>query len=89
MPFFSFPDDARWNDDTDSVEFSVSIGEYVGTARVARPVFRRFGGRTVSAEECLASYHLYRTEFERAVEAKIRRRELAEDGNVDIVGRDL
>jgi hypothetical protein len=35
------------------------------------------------------SYHLQRTRFELAVELKLRRRQLSEDGNVEITGRDL
>ena len=41
MVFFSFPEDARWNDDRDAVEFTVLLGEYEGTVRVARRVFQR------------------------------------------------
>ena len=37
--FFTFPEDAVWNDDRDSVEFSVIIGQYEGTVRIARRVF--------------------------------------------------
>ena len=89
MTLFAFPDDARWNPDNESVEFTVSIGEYQGTVRIGCVIFRRLLGCAVSPETCLESYHLHRTRIERAVEAKIRRRELAEDGNVDLVGRDL
>jgi hypothetical protein len=32
---------------------------------------------------------LQRTRFERAAERKLRRRQLTEDGNVEITGRDL
>jgi hypothetical protein len=89
VSFFAFPEDARWNPDNEAVEFSVSIGEYQGTVRVGRVLFRRLLGHAVSPEACLESYHLHRTRIERAVEAKLRRRELAEDGNVDLTGRDL
>ena len=89
MPFFTFPEDARWNEDTEAVEFTVSIGEYVGTVRVPRMVFRRMLGQAVSPETCLEHYHLHRTNFERAVEEKLRRRELDSDGNVELEGRDL
>jgi hypothetical protein len=30
--FFSFPEDARWNEDRNAVEFGVEIGEYAGVA---------------------------------------------------------
>jgi hypothetical protein len=35
------------------------------------------------------AYHLQRTRFESIAERKLRRRQLAEDGNVEIGGRDL
>jgi hypothetical protein len=35
------------------------------------------------------AYYLQRTRFERIAERKLRRRQLAEDGNVEITGRDL
>lgn len=89
MSLFAFPDDARWNADTESVEFTVSIGEYQGTVRIGRVIIRRLIGHAVSPEACIESYHLHRTRIERAVEAKVRRRELAEDGNLDLTGRDL
>jgi len=37
----------------------------------------------------IEAYHLQRTRFERIAERKLRRRQLAEDGNVEITGRDL
>jgi hypothetical protein len=89
MQFFSFPEDARWNEDSESVEFGVSVGGYQGTVRVARAVFRGLVGQSVSPQACLEHYHLHRTRFERAVEEKLRRKELAEDGNVELTGRDL
>jgi hypothetical protein len=39
MLFFEFPEDARWNDDRDAVEFSVILRPYEGTARIGRRVF--------------------------------------------------
>jgi hypothetical protein len=89
MPLFSFPEDVRWNAENESVEFGVSVAEYEGTVRVPSLVFRRLLGQTVSPEKCIEAYHLHRTRFERAVEAKVGRRELAEDGNLDLTGRDL
>ena len=73
----------------ESVEFSVSVGGYEGKVRVARAVFRGLVGQSVSPEKCLEHYHLERTRFERAAEEKLRRKELADDGNVDLTGRDL
>jgi hypothetical protein len=89
MPLFSFPDDARWNPDNESTEFSVAVGEYERTVRVSGLIFRRLSGHSVSPEQYIEAYHLHRVRFERAVEAKIHRRELSEDANIDLTGRDL
>ena len=89
MPLFTFPEDARWSADSAAVEFSVVLGEYHGVVRAPERLFRQLLGTAVSPEQCLAAYHQHRTRFERAVEAKLRRRELAEDGNLDLTGRDL
>jgi len=40
-------------------------------------------------ERCVEAYYLQRTRFESNVERKVRRRQLTEDGNVEIGGRDL
>ena len=87
--FFSFPEDARWNEDRQAVEFGVGIGEYEGVVRIPRQVFRRFVDGAVTPERCLETYHLQRTRFELVAERKLRRRQLADDGNVEITGRDL
>ena len=34
--FFTFPEDARWNVETQAVEFGVEIREYRGVVRVPR-----------------------------------------------------
>jgi len=87
--FFSFPEDARWNTEHEAVEFGVGIGEYEGVVRVPRNVFRRFVGGPVTPERCLEAYHLQRTRLELVAERKLRRRQLTDDGNVEITGRDL
>src|SRR4051794_26665117 len=87
--FFSFPEDARWNTEHEAVEFGVGIGEYEGVVRVPRSVFRRFIDGPVTPERCLEAYHLQRTRFELAAERKLRRRQLTNDGNVEITGHDL
>ena len=88
--FFTFPEDARWNPDLRAVEFGVGIGEYEGIVRVPRNVFRRFIDGAVTPERCLGRHvHLQRTRFELIAERKLRRRQLADDGNVEISGRDL
>jgi hypothetical protein len=86
MVFFTFPEDARWNNKRAAVEFSVRLGEYQGTVRVPRRVFQRLLDQSPTPERCLEAYHLQRTRFELAVERKLRRRQLTDDGNI---GRDL
>ena len=87
--FFTFPEDARWNADRDAVEFGVTIGEYEGLVRVSRQVFRRLLDGTATPERCIEAYHLQRTRFEVVAERKLRQRQLTDDGNVEISGRDL
>ena len=87
--FFTFPEDARWNADRQAVEFGVEIGEYRGVVRVPRRVFQRLLPDRPTPERCLEAYYLQRTRFERIAERKLRRRQLTEDGNVEISGRDL
>lgn len=87
--FFSFPEDAHWNADLQAVEFGVGVGEYTGLVRVPRQVFRRFIDGAVTPELCLQTYHLQRTRFEMIAERKLRNRQLTDDGNVEINGRDL
>ena len=43
----------------------------------------------LTPERCVEAYHLQRTRFERIAERKLRQRQLTEDGNVEISGRDL
>lgn len=86
---FRFPEDARWNADRQAVEFGIGIGEYEGVVAISRQVFRRFVDGAITPERCVETYHLQRTEFERVAERKLRNRQLTEDGNVEITGRDL
>jgi hypothetical protein len=78
------PDDERA-----AVEFTVVLGEYEGTVRVHRRVFQRLLDQSPTPERCLEAFHLQRTSFELAVERKLRRRQLTDEGNVEITGRDL
>ena len=87
--FFTFPEDARWNPDRQAVEFGVEIGEYRGVVRVPRRVFQRLLPERPTPERCVEAYYLQRTRFESIAEQKLRRRQLTEDGNVEISGRDL
>jgi hypothetical protein len=87
--FFSFPEDAHWNAERQAVEFGVEIGEYRGVVRVPRRVFQRLLPERPTPERCVEAYYLQRTRFESIAERKLRRRQLTEDGNVEITGRDL
>ena len=53
MPFFAFPEDARWSDERGAVEFTVVLGEYQGTVRVHRRVFQRMLDQSPTPERCL------------------------------------
>ena len=86
---FSFPDDAGWNAERQAAEFGVGVGEYQGVVRVGRRVFQRLVDGPITPEACVEAYHLNRTRFERVAERKVRRRQLADDGNVEITERDL
>ena len=87
--FFRFPPDARWNPDRAAVEFGIGIGEYEGMVRVRRRVFQSLLEQTPTPERCLEAYHLQRTGLELIAERKARRRQLTDDGNIEITGRDL
>ena len=87
--FFPFPEDAHWNAERQAVEFGIEIGEYRGVVRVPRRVFQRLLPERPTPERCVEAYYLQRTRFESVAERKLRRRQLTEDGNVEISGRDL
>ena len=52
-------------------------------------VFQILLSERPTPERCLEAYHLHRTRLELIVERKVRRRQLTDDGNVEITGRDL
>jgi hypothetical protein len=87
--FFRFPPDARWNPDRSVVEFGIGVGEYEGVVRVPRRVFQILLPEAPAPQRCLEAYHLHRTRLELIAERKVRRRQLTDDGNVEISGRDL
>src|SRR5271168_1774100 len=87
--FFRFPPDARWNPDRNAVEFGIGVGEYEGVVRVSRRVFQILLPEAPTPERYLEAYHLHRTRLELIAERKLRRRQLTDDGNVEITGRDL
>jgi hypothetical protein len=65
------------------------FGEYEGTVSVSRRVFQSLLDKSPTPEWCLEAYYLHRTRFELIAERKVRRRQLTDDGNVEITGRDL
>ena len=87
--FFTFPENARWDAAGQAVEFGVEIGEYQGVVRVPRRVFQRLLPESPTPERCLETYYLQRTRFETIAERKLRQRQLTDDGNVEITGRDF
>ena len=87
--FFRFPPDARWNLERAVVEFGIGVGEYEGVVRVPRHVFQTLLSEAPTPERCLEAYHLHRTRLELIAERKLRRRQLTDDGNVEITGREL
>ena len=87
--FFTFPEDGRWNAERQAVEFGVEIGEYQGMVRVPRRVFQRLLTESPTPERRLEAYYLQRTRFETISERKLRQRQLTDDGNVEITGRNF
>jgi hypothetical protein len=73
----------HWNVKRQAVEFGVEIVEYRGVVRVPRCVFQRLLPEQPTPEQCVAAYYLQRAQFESV------QRQLTEDGNVEISGRDL
>jgi len=89
MVFFALPEDARWNAQQEAVELSIILGQYEGLVRVPKRSFQGLLDQSPTPERCLEAFHLQRTRFEMIVERKLRRRQLTDDGNVQIAGRDL
>jgi hypothetical protein len=87
--FFRFREDARWDSDRCCFAFGIGIGEYEGVVRVARRVFQSLLDESPTSNRCLDAYYLDRTRLERIVERKVRRRQLTDDGNVEITSGDL
>ena len=52
-------------------------------------MFQRLLPERPTPERCVEAYYLQRTRFASTAERKLRRRQLTEDGNVEISGRDL
>ena len=87
--FFSFPENAHWDAERQAIEFGVEIGEYQGVVRVPRRTFQYLLPERPTPERCVEAYYLERMRLESIAERKLRRRQLTEDGNVEITGRDL
>jgi hypothetical protein len=87
--FFRFPPDARWNAERAAVEFGIGVGEYEGVVRVPRRVFQGLLDESPTPQRCLEVYYLHRVQLELIAERKIRRRQLTDDGNIEITGRDF
>jgi hypothetical protein len=52
-------------------------------------VFQILLSEAPTPERCLEAYHLHRTRLELIAERKVRRRQLTDDGYVEVTGRDL
>jgi hypothetical protein len=57
--------------------------------RVSRRSFQRLLQERPTPERCVEAYFLQRTRFASIAARKLRQRQLTEDGNVEINGRDL
>ncbi len=86
---FAFPDDARWNEAEDAVEFTVEVGEYKGSVFLPRRVLQSLAGARLVPEQCVEQFHMNRTGIERAVEIRVRALALDNDANIRLTGRDL
>ena len=89
MPIFSFPGEPSWNEARGAVEFAVELGEYRGLVFLPLRVVQSLTGTRPTPAACVEYVHLHRMEFERIAEQKLRARELGEDANVHITGRDI
>jgi len=67
----------------------VSVGEYAGVVRVHRRTFQCILAQSPTPQRCIEAYYLNRTQLERIAERKLRRRQLSDDANGEITGRDL
>ena len=67
----------------------LALSVFATTVRVPRRVFQGLLDQRATPERCIEAFHLQRTRFEMIVERKLRRRQLTDNGNVEITGRDL
>ena len=87
--FFTFPEDARWNAERQAVELGSSSESTKAWSGCPGGVFQSLLLERPTPERCVEAYYLQRTRFERVAERKLRRHQLAEDGNVEIGRQDL
>jgi hypothetical protein len=83
------PEDARWNAERagDGVRGRDRRVPRRGPGPAA--LFQRLVPERPTPERCVEAFYLQRTRFESTAERKLRRRQLTEEGNVEISGRDL
>src|SRR5437763_16483781 len=96
---FSCPDDARWDSDRCCGAFGIAIGEYEGVVRVCRRAFQSLLNERPTPEpsdhsgsspaRCLEAYYVHRTRLELIAERMVRRRQLTDNGNIEITSRVL
>jgi hypothetical protein len=60
-----------------------------GVVGVPRRLFQWLLPERPTPERCVEAYYLQRTRFERIAQQNLRRRQLTEDGNMEISGREL
>jgi hypothetical protein len=62
---------------------------FLGSRAHARVSLKKSKPEPPTPERYVAAYYLQRTRFESIAERKLRRRQLTEDGNVEVSGRDF
>jgi hypothetical protein len=87
--FFASPEHARWNPERQAVEFGVEIGEFRGVVRVPRRVFLHLLPERPTPKRCVEGYYVQPTRSRALPSGSYAGRQLTEDGNVEISGRDL
>ena len=72
-----------------AVGFGVEIGGYRGRGSGSAARLPAATTERPTPARCVEAYYLQRIRFESIAERKIRRRQLTQDGNVEISGRDF
>jgi hypothetical protein len=76
-------------DDSLAAEFAVIVQRSLQGRGLATHLTQRLLDQSPTPERCMEAFHLQRTRFEMIAERKLRQRQLTDDGNVEISGRDL